>query len=269
MADGILSQDITAYYAQGREQARLTNGVPIEMVRTQELILRHAPPPPAVVYDIGGGTGPYAFWLAEQGYAVHLQDAMPLHIEQATALASAHAPLASISVGDARHLDLPDSSADMVLLLGPLYHLTEREERVQALREAYRLLRVGGIVLAAAISRYATLLDGLNRGFFEDPTFVEIVRSDLATGQHRNQMPDAHYFTTAYLHRPEELQQESPDAGFQDATLYAIEGPHSIQEHWDDLVLRERHLEALRWIECDPLLMAVSSHILVVGHKEH
>ena len=50
-------------------------------------------------------------------------------------------------VGDARDLNLPDSSVDAVVLLGPLYHLRERAHRVQALREASRVVRPGGPAL--------------------------------------------------------------------------------------------------------------------------
>jgi ubiquinone/menaquinone biosynthesis C-methylase UbiE len=267
----MLSDDMRVYYEAGREQARLTRGVSIEFTRTQELILRHAPPAPAVIYDIGGGTGPYAFWLAELGYLVHLRDKMPLHIEQAQQLMASHSTLASLAVGDARQVDLLDESAHLVLLLGPLYHLTEQEDRVQALREAYRLLRPGGVLLAVGISRYASLLDGMMRGLLDDPVFREIVRTDLATGQHRNPAHHPGYFTTAYFHQPAELRQEVQDAGFDKTTLYAVEGPlglaQAAEDRWGDPELRERYLEAVRWIECDQALMAVSSHLMVVGNK--
>ena len=267
----MLSDDMRVYYEAGREQTRLTRGVSIEFTRTQELIVRHAPPVPAVIYDIGGGSGPYAFWLADLGYSVHLRDKMPLHIEQAQELMASHHALGSLAVGDARHVDLPGESAHMVLLLGPLYHLTEREDRIQALHETYRLLRPGGVLLAAGISRYASVLDGMNRGYLDDPVFREIVQTDLATGQHRNSANHPGYFTTAYFHQPAELWQEAQDAGFDNTTLYAIEGPlwlaQAAQERWDDLGLREHYLEAVRWIECDPALIAVSSHLLVVGRK--
>ena len=64
-------------------------------------------------------------------------------------------------VGDARDLNLPDSSVDAVVLLGPLYHLRKRTHRVQALREASRVVRPGGPVFAAVISRWAPRLDGV------------------------------------------------------------------------------------------------------------
>src|SRR5436309_942768 len=82
-------------------------------------------------------------WLAARGYAVHLVDAVPLHVEQARQAGQAQPdhPLAGLAVGDARRLDWADAAVDAVLLLGPLYHLTAREDRVQALRESRRVLR--------------------------------------------------------------------------------------------------------------------------------
>ncbi|MGH9209081.1 MAG: class I SAM-dependent methyltransferase [Acidimicrobiales bacterium] len=85
--------------------------------------------------DIGGGTGVYARWLLDQGYDVTLIDPVELHITQATQTG------VPATVGDARHLDHPDESIDVALLLGPLYHLTEPEDRLAALAEARRVLR--------------------------------------------------------------------------------------------------------------------------------
>src|SRR5262249_21759447 len=181
--------------------ARLSSGVNrIELVRTQELITRYAPPAPAVIYDIGGGPGGYACWLARRGYAVDLVDAHPLHVEQARHASDSQlgARLASVAVGDARQLKIADSSGDAVLMLGPLYHLTERSDRVLALREARRVVRPGGVVFAAAISRFASALDGMRLGLFDDPAYLPIVEQDVQSGQHRNATNNPSYFTTTY-----------------------------------------------------------------------
>ena len=151
-----------AYYAQGKEQDRLA--VPkgaLELERTKEILQRRMPPPPAAVADIGGGPGRYALWLAELGYTVHHRDLMDLHVDQLQAVGN---PSIQTAAGDARHLDLPDSSVDAVLLLGPLYHLPEREDRIQTLKEARRIVRADGPVFVAAISRWAPRLDGVARG---------------------------------------------------------------------------------------------------------
>src|SRR6266700_5473957 len=107
-----------------RQESRLELGAfQLEQFRSRELILRHAPEPPAVVLDVGGAAGAYAFWLAERGYEVHLVDAVPRLIDIARDR-NEHAtrPLASCRVADARALPDADNTASMVLLLGPLYH---------------------------------------------------------------------------------------------------------------------------------------------------
>ena len=105
--------------------------------------MRYVPSLPAVIFDVGGGPGVYACWLAKQGYEVHLVDATPLHVELARQASQAQpdAPLASIEIGDACSLKRSDESCDVVLLFGPLYHLTERVDRLTALHEAHRVLR--------------------------------------------------------------------------------------------------------------------------------
>jgi SAM-dependent methyltransferase len=111
--------------------------------RTVEIIARWLPSPPGVIADLGGGPGRYAIWLAERGYRVQHRDIVPLHVEQ-TAAATAGYPAVTTAVGDARDVDLDEASVDAVLLLGPLYHLADRRDRVRALGEARRVVRPGG-----------------------------------------------------------------------------------------------------------------------------
>ena len=91
-------------------------------------MLRRLPGAAAVVADVGGGPGRYALWLASLGSQVEHRDLMPLHVEQRAADTAGMAGIHT-AVGDVRDLDLPDASVDAVLLLGPLYHLTDRAER--------------------------------------------------------------------------------------------------------------------------------------------
>jgi ubiquinone/menaquinone biosynthesis C-methylase UbiE len=81
------------------------------------------------VLDVGGGPSWYSSWLAERGYSVHLIDPVPLHVEQAMKRA-ANGPYFSTALGDARGLPHPDDTMDVVLLMGPLYHLPERADRL-------------------------------------------------------------------------------------------------------------------------------------------
>ncbi|HSH21707.1 MAG TPA: methyltransferase domain-containing protein, partial [Candidatus Caenarcaniphilales bacterium] len=116
-------------------------------------------------------------------------------------------------LADARHLPLPDGVQDVVLLLGPLYHLTERQDRLAALRDARRVLRPGGLLAAAAITRFGSWLYGLQFELLDDPEFREMALEDVRTGQHRS--IDDRWFTTAYFHLPEELETECVEAGFE------------------------------------------------------
>ena len=261
--------DVLSHYRQTPEDDRLRSGWgALELARTQELILRHLPKPPARILDVGGGAGIYSEWLGSLGYETHLVDPVPRHVESARRVPG----IASAEVGDARNLGgQAGESFDAVLFLGPLYHLTERADRVLALREAYRVLRPSAVFFAAAISRFGSLFDGLARGFIDDPQFMPLLERDLRDGQHRNPTANPEYFTTAFFHRPEELKAEIQEAGFTFVELAAIEGPgwlaKDFEQRWSDPVRRQRLLELIRSVEHEPLLTAVSPHFLAVARK--
>jgi SAM-dependent methyltransferase len=265
----VVDPDIAAYYALGFESSRLfVEGRPrLEFIRTLELLDRLLPPPPGRIVDVGGGTGVYAVPLAERGFQVHVVEPIERHVEQIVETAR-HRNLSRLTseLGDARDLSGVAPGADAVLLLGPLYHLTEASDRVDALAEARRVVRPGGVVVAVGISRFASLMDGLKRRNLHDAVFWPIVQRDLESGQHRN--PDVQarpeFFTTAYFHRPEELRDEAIDAGLVDVSLFAVEGPSWIVEDPADL---DNQLFAARAIESEPGLMGATSHIMVVGYR--
>lgn len=268
----MLDDAIQAYYDLGLEQERLasTGEGSLEWARTVDVLERFLPPAPARVLDVGGGPGAYAVWLAERGYDVHLIDPVPLHVEQASAAASESPITFTAALGDARSLAEPEASADVVLMLGPLYHLTARADRLTALREAHRVVRPGGIVCAVGISRFASLFDGLLFGQLGDPTFAAIVAQDLRDGQHRNPAAgDApEWFTTTLFHLPQELAGEVEDAGFTLDALLGIEGPGKyIGAGWADAANREHIVAAARAVETEPSLLGVSAHIMALGRK--
>jgi len=262
------------HYLQVQESKRLIEGVgELERVRTQDILERYLSGPPATVFDIGGAAGVHALWLARQGYSVHLFDPVRHHVEQALAASRDQPthPIASCSVADARDIDQPDSSADAVLLLGPLYHLVHREERLRALRESHRLLKPGGRVFAATISRFASLIDGLSRDLISDPLFLEILVQDLKDGQHRNPTNNLDYFTTTFFHHPDELKQEMDEAGFVVEKLLGVEGPvwcmNRFSNHWNAPEKRARLLNLLRMVEEDRYILGISAHPMAIGRK--
>lgn len=265
---------ITDYYDRAAEETRLEFGTGrLEAVRTRELIERHAPPRPARVLDVGGGAGAYSFWLAEHGYEVHLVDASARLVEVAEARnRSAAQPLASCRAGDARALSEEASSFDAVVMLGPLYHLVDAADRRAALGEALRVLKPGGFLFGAAISRAASALDGLSRDLFADANFARIVERGIRDGQHRNPTQQLDYFTTAYFHRPEELRIEVEGAGLRVHAVYGIEGPGwmlpDFDQRWDDPARRDAMIAVARMLEREPSMVGASAHLLVVARKQ-
>lgn len=271
MSDPPIPDEILSHYEAIEEANRLESGDGrLEMARTRLLLTRHLPEPPAVVLDIGGGPGTHAIWLAELGYQVHLRDIIPKHIDQANAAATT--PLASAAVGDARQLDFADASADAVLFLGPLYHLTTESDRLTALGEARRVLKPGGVLAAAAISRFASALDGLWRNFVADPAFRDRVNQTLVDGQHRNPTDDPSYFTTAYFHRPGDLAAELTAAGFSDVTVLPVEGIGWIMpdfdSRWAEPDGRSAILELIERTAEERDLLGVSQHLLAFGRRD-
>jgi ubiquinone/menaquinone biosynthesis C-methylase UbiE len=262
---------IAEFYAQTAEEDRLEQGAfLLEALRTRELIRRFAPTPPATALDIGGGAGAYGLWLAEAGYTVHLLDSTPRLVAEARRRSEARSlPLASCEVGDARATPFADASADLVLLLGPLYHLTTAADRALALASGARVLKPGGWLFAAAISRWASALDGLSRDRFQDPVFAAIVENDVRDGQHRNPTGRPEYFTTAFFHRPEELREEVVAAGLQLEGVFGVEGPGwlyaDVEERLSDPRRRDDVLRVARIFETEPSVVGISAHLLAVA----
>lgn len=261
--DESLRADVLHYYDQGREDARLREGNGrLEFWRTQDVLRRWLPAPPATVLDVGGGSGIHAEWLAADGYKVRLIDPVPLHVAQAVRI-----PGVQASEGDARALDLADASVDAVLLLGPLYHLPDRRERVRALAEAARTIRPGGVVAMAAISRFASMHDSIRKGWLNEPDWVDGVESTLADGVHHGlRYGERNRFTTAYFHHPDEVVGELTDAGLTAGSVVAVEGAATflagLDTVLDDPTSREVLLRWIRLTETEPALLGASGHLL-------
>ncbi|MER7577982.1 class I SAM-dependent methyltransferase [Streptomyces sp. NPDC126514] len=264
-----LAPEIVRFYTETIDEAdRLTTTADgrLEMVRTQELLRRHLPPPPARILDVGGGPGAHARWLVADGYSVHLIDPIPRHLEQAQATG------ASTELGDARRLSAADASYDVVLMLGPLYHLIERADRDQALAEAYRVLKPGGLLAAAGINRYASLFEHTAFAHLHKEPMQKSISHILATQIHDGKKA----FTAAYFHTGQQLAAEITAAGFDNTQVYGIEGPA-----WSMLAAAERNtgsdhrdtplfqsaLTAARIAEPYPELLAASSHLLTTAQR--
>jgi len=138
------------------ELARLPEHSPVECAVTSRYLERHIPAG-AVVADVGVGGGYYAELLARRGCSLRLVDiTQPLLDATVNRLEAVGLleRILSTCLASATHLDsLPGACCDVVLYLGPLYHLTAAEDRAQAVREASRVLTPHGLFYAAAINR--------------------------------------------------------------------------------------------------------------------
>src|SRR5258706_12793939 len=148
--------DVLAFYDRYSEEDRLSSGAfQLEFDRTKQVLARVLPRPPARILDVGGGAGAYSLWLASRGHETHLVDASARLVGEARRRSeAADRPIASLQTGDARHLPYPDASMAAVLVMGPLYHLTARDDRLQALRDAPPVLTRPAARRSAPISPY-------------------------------------------------------------------------------------------------------------------
>jgi SAM-dependent methyltransferase len=222
------------------------------------------------VADVGGGVGLYSEWLTEGGHRVELVEPVPLHVELAQARAG-DPPRFGVHLGDARALQFDDESFDAVLLLGPLYHLGEESDRAEALREAARVCRSGGWIVAAAISRFTPLLDLIRRGRVTEAQVFANVQAEASTGRRVPPEQRTSPFPDAYFHLPAELERELSAAGLEVEGVYGIEGPawllDDLDPAWEDEAALEGILAVARAYETDPSLIAVSAHLIAVGRK--
>ena len=269
-----MDQDrIRAYYASKIEKDRLNlDHFRLEGIRTKEIIGRFLGKENLKIIDIGGGAGFYAFWLQLSGHHVSLVDLSPENVALAHDLAEKHGvALDYCSVGNATDLSFPDNAFDLALLMGPLYHLTQRDERVKALREVNRVLKPGGIVLAAIISRYASLIDGLRRDLIADERFEKMLMEDLRSGIHRNETDNPEYFTTAFFHTPEAIRNEVAESGLKPEGLIAVEGVGMLVDNLFVKLKEEPYRlgfrKILNTVESNEALIALSPHIIAVARK--
>lgn len=214
MNDPTASRIIENYDAYD-EDSRLKSPYGIlEERHTRELILKSLDrSSPGRILDIGGGTGPYAFWLASLGFEVHLSDLVPRHLEVAQQRNS-NGLVASIQREDARKLTYADNWADYILLNGPVYHLTSKSDRESVFQECFRVLKPKGKLLSFAISRTSGLLYALSSGAVFRDHYFDMVKTELATGIRENHDERNQTFLEAYFHTSQELRSELVSVGF-------------------------------------------------------
>ena len=275
---------VLADYNAGTERNRLRTGIGIlEFERTKEILLEKLPAPPAVIYDIGGGYGEYAWWLASLGYEVHLFDLAETHIAMSAELANEYpgVHLKDAMVCDARSIPRPDKSADAVLLMGPLYSITEYDERLLAIRESRRLLKDDGLLFSAALTPYSILIprialyhadDSKKRRELDNPAMLSAIERALTDGCYIN--PDhkiASGLGSTHLHTAKELRKELSLGGMETFSVHGVMGGAWLAPNLDALLentgTRELLMKTIRMTDTHEEIMGLSGHLLAVSGK--
>ncbi|MCJ7549918.1 MAG: methyltransferase domain-containing protein [Anaerolineae bacterium] len=231
----------------------------------------HLPPPPATILDCGGGPGRYAITLAQRGYDVTLFDLSPelLAMAQEKAI-EAGVTLTGFEQGTATDLSrYADGQFDAVLLMGPLYHLLDEADRQQALAEAARVVRPGGPVFAAFITRYACYIDTATKYPQDAVDHPEDYKLIEETGLLPPRADGGVAFVACFAH-PNEVRPLCKSAGLDVVTVLGVEGIVSLRdekvnaltsdawERWVDINYRVAH---------DPCTHGGAEHLLAVCRR--
>lgn len=268
-------KSIFDFYNNGAEINRLENGLGIiEFYRSKEIIEGYLGQR-QTIYDIGGGVGKYSQWLAEKGHNVTLIELAPNAVKYAID-SQADNVTYKAQVGDARSIDKPNESADIVLLMGPLYHLQSKAERNKALSEAHRVLKKGGLLFAVGISKFSSTtwslsVYGNDNYFIDDDIYMNMLRQELTTGKHNRPEEYPFIIADAYFHTLTELKDEIMCNGFTILNSHAIEGciwfTPQLNAKWENVDNRSRLLNIIHLTENEETLMGMSPHFMVVAKK--
>jgi 2-polyprenyl-3-methyl-5-hydroxy-6-metoxy-1,4-benzoquinol methylase len=260
-----------------REWMRLEQPVDgrLEFAVHKSWIGRFLPPPGARVLDIGGGPGRYSIWLAEQGYKVTLADLSPELLAMAKEKAAeAGADLEGIVEANASDLSrFGDASFDVVLCMGPLYHLVEESDRRSVVSELFRVLKPGGRAFVAFLNRLQTLRVAANQDIpFFTPYTADMIKKYHYTGVLDWQgIPGT--FNLAYLFHPGEVAPFMESAGFETTELISSQSNGGdIQKHL--ALFAERQPELYEWllsemieVANEPSILGSGFHMLYIGRR--
>ncbi|WP_099205993.1 class I SAM-dependent methyltransferase [Scatolibacter rhodanostii] len=268
--------EVFEFYNAGAEKGRLERGLgKVEFLRTKEILEKYLSDSSYVIYDIGGGIGVYSSWLAELKNDVHLLELAPLAVEYALKNQNGN-HIFSAEICDARNVQRADNSADIVLLMGPLYHLQNKTDRLQVLHEAKRVLKKGGLLFSVGISKFSSTTwalstYGKDNLFLDDDIYYQMITTELSSGIHTRPQEYPYFLAQAYFHTPLELQGEIESSGFEIIDKYAIEGAiwftPCLNEKWEEDKSRERLLDIVRRTENEDAIMGMSPHFMIVSRK--
>lgn len=223
------------------------------------------------VLDIGGGPGRYSIYLAKRGCAVTLLDLAEENVRLAKENARAAEVKLEAVAGDALETEtLPGAPFDAVLLMGPLYHLLEEEERIRSVENALGMLGRGGLLFASFILMTSDLIDVMkttSRTLLEDDPANAAFQACLLAG--KSYAGDA--FTRAYLSDVSQIEPFMARFPLEPVVIFGQEGMMSPCE---ERIMACSSEEIDRWLTLSETLAVrreywgFSEHLMYIGRKK-
>jgi ubiquinone/menaquinone biosynthesis C-methylase UbiE len=267
--------NVINYYSNFDEWGRLDRE-PIEFQVNSHYIKKHMPTKGNVL-DNGAGPGKYAMGLAKEGYTVTVTDLTPKLVgiaERKAQELDLTEQFNGFYVADSRDLsDIKDDQFDASLMLGPMYHLQEENDRIKAVKELNRVTKKDGIVFVAFMSRtkhiFSSLMSPEN---WKPNNNMDSITQFSQTGCFNH--ADENRFTGAYYFNIDDIQPFMEGQGFESLELIGSNvGAILNNDHWNYWRDKgeqevEKIIQLLIEKAGDPYILGQSSHLLYIGRKK-
>ncbi len=257
-------------YENYREEDRLStnNARRIEYLTTVK-ILDELIDGKKKILDCAAGTGIYAFHLADNGHDVTATDITPRHVDVMNNILESKDYDMHTAVLDATDMSVfADESFDVVLNMGPFYHLTDENAREKCLSECRRVLKKGGLLVTAYIPRYYIF----QFIAMQDVSFLDagLANQLINTGVLRHD-DEKCFWTDTYYSSADEMEKLYGQYGFETIDHFAQDGLtpqyHEKADRWNDEQFRtwcDYHYSVCR----EKSLLGASNHVVIIGRKQ-
>lgn len=262
-----LEVKVKDYYEDYDEDSRLIkdNSHSIEFITTTTYIDKYISKGDKIL-EVGAATGRYSFYFAENGFDVTALELSEKHVDIMKNKLNNISLNMEVVQGNALDLSrFEDETYDSILCLGPIYHLIHEEDRLRCIKECLRVLKPGGIIAVAYISKFAHFADMVkrNKDDIKDEGLQNIFKTCIESND-----PDACFYFSTY----EDIEKLMADSNVQKSTHIATDGIadmlrssiNSLTDEEFDLWM-QYHLNTCE----NSNLIGYSKHCLYIGRKSN